>query len=118
MLETILQYLLGYCTWWGLATIGELPLTECLPPDFKDRGIRFNSARNTPADGRLRNDLKGPMPVWMILIFFGLVAARYILCFLVSSVYLLYMFNVSIFTLNIIIKIVMDLIAIIFNSRE
>lgn len=75
MSQTILQYLLGFCTWFGLSTIGEPPL--------ENHSTRFSSIQ---ADRQSHNKFsKDPMPVWLILLFFALVAARYILSFLVSA---------------------------------
>lgn len=62
MFNWLLQYILGYCTEWGLEAIGEPPLTKPLPS----------------AVG------KEPMPVWIIPIFFALPTGRYISSFLVS----------------------------------
>lgn len=74
MSQTILQYLLGFCTWYGLSTIGEPPL--------EDHRTHFSGIQA----GRQRHNesSKDPMPVWLILLFFALVAARYILSYLVS----------------------------------
>ena len=75
MFDRLFQYILGYCTWWGLAAIGEPHLTTSLPPDCRIQGGFPPQARN---------ELKEPMPAWIILIFCALVAGRYISSFLVS----------------------------------
>lgn len=72
MLDWLLQYILGYCTSWGLAALGEPPLTKSLP---------LAVGTTTQA----RNELKEPTPVWIILIFMVLVTGRYIFSYLVSS---------------------------------
>lgn len=73
MLQTILQYLLGFCTWYGLSTIGE--------PYPEDHTTGFSGIQANP---RYHNE-KDPMPAWLILLFLALVAARYILTYLVSD---------------------------------
>lgn len=74
MLDWLFQYILGYCTSWGLAAIGEPPFTESLPRDVVD----------TAATQATRNEFKEPTPAWIIPIFMALVAGRYITSFLVS----------------------------------
>lgn len=72
MSQMIMQYLLGFCTWYGLSTIGEPPLE--------------NHSTRIQANRQHHNEFsKDPMPVWLILLFFTLVAARYILSYLVSA---------------------------------
>ena len=74
MSQMILQYLLGFCTWYGLSTIGEPPLG--------DHSTRYLSVQLDPQHNK---NTKDPMPVWLILLFFALVAARYTLSYLVSA---------------------------------
>lgn len=74
MSQMILQYVLGYCTWYGLSTIGEPPL--------EDHSTRYSSIQ---LDRQHNNYAKDPMPAWLIFLFFALVAARYILSYLVSA---------------------------------
>lgn len=74
MLNWLFQYILGYCTSWGLAAIGEPPLTESLPHAVVD----------TAATQATRIESKEPTPAWIIPIFMALVAGRYITSFLVS----------------------------------
>lgn len=71
----ILQYLFGFCAWYGLSTIGEPPLE-----DHSTGLSRIQAGRKRHVESP-----KDPMPVWLILLFFALVAARYILSFLVSA---------------------------------
>ena len=75
MSQMILQYLLGFCAWYGLSTIGEPPLE-----DHSTSLSRIQAGRKRHVESP-----KDPMPVWLILLFFALVAARYILSFLVSA---------------------------------
>lgn len=70
MFNWLLQYIFGYCTRWGLAAIGEPPLTKSLPLAVGKEPL--------PA-----------MPVWIIQIFFALAAGRYIFSFLVSFFFFL-----------------------------
>lgn len=74
MLDWLFQYILGYCTSWGLAAIGEPPLTESLPHAVIDTATTLTT----------RNEFKEPTPTWIIPIFMALVAGRYITSFLVS----------------------------------
>lgn len=80
MHNSILQYTLGYCTWYGLSTIGEPPLTQSnlhrhdgIPLDYD------------VMDPKLSREMQDPMPAWLMFLFIILVATRYIASFLVSS---------------------------------
>lgn len=77
MLDWLFQYILGYCTSWGLAAIGEPPLTNPLPLP-----LAVDTATQT------RNEFKEATPAWIIPIFMVLVAGRYIISFLVSFSFL------------------------------
>lgn len=79
MSDTALQYILGFCTWYGLSTIGEPPLTVSTPDG--DHGTRSAKVSFAYRDG---NESQDPMPAWLIILFFALVATRYIGSFLVS----------------------------------
>jgi hypothetical protein len=80
-IEVILQYIVGFGTWYGLSTIGEPPLNKLQL--CGDEGSRLsNTAPNPGAQTKLSQD---PMPAWLIYLFCALVAVRYILTFLVSS---------------------------------
>lgn len=85
MFDWLLQYVLGYCTWLGLAAIGEPPLTKSLPPDCR----RIHGQSPQFGTSQDRNELKENMPIWITLIFFALAAGRYIFSFLVSFFFLL-----------------------------
>ena len=76
MSSMILQYLLGFCTWYGLSTIGEPPLSSAkrYSKDVKASIDDYTSPQMS----------RKPMPAWLIVLFFALVAARYTLSFLVS----------------------------------
>lgn len=80
MFDWLLQYVLGYCTWLGLAAIGEPPLTKSLPPDCR----RIHGQSPQLGTSQDRNELKESMPIWITLIFLALAAGRYTLSFLVS----------------------------------
>ncbi len=81
MVELILQYIVGFGTWYGLSTIGEPPLNKLQL--CGDEGSRLsNPGPNPEAETKLPQD---PMPAWLIYLFCALVAVRYILTFLVSS---------------------------------
>ena len=77
MAEPILQYILGFGTWYGLGTLGEPPLTTSQPCD---RG-----GLCLPNQRAGMNSSQDPMPAWLIVLFFALVSVRYIFSFLVSS---------------------------------
>ena len=75
-MEPILQYIIGFGTWYGLSTIGEPPLTKWQPCGEGGSCLPKQRAEKTP--------LQDPMPAWLIVLFFALVSARYIFSFLVS----------------------------------
>lgn len=77
MTEPVLQYILGFGTWYGLSTIGEPPLTKSQPCG--------NEGSCLPKQRAGEESLQDPMPAWLIVLFFALVSARYIFSFLVSS---------------------------------
>lgn len=80
MSDLILQYILGSCTWYGLSTIGEPPLTKSLVG-----GVENPSSIMDPTAARKHDEnSQVPMPGWLIIIFFALGATRYIGSFLVS----------------------------------
>lgn len=80
MFDWLLQYVLGYCTWLGLAAIGEPPLTESLPHDCR----RIHGQSPQLGTSQDRNELKESMPIWITLILFALAVGRYTFSFLVS----------------------------------
>ena len=80
MFDWLLQYVLGHCTWLGLAAIGEPLLTESLPPDCR----RIHGQSPQLGTSQDRNELKDYTPIWITLVFFALDAGRYISSFLVS----------------------------------
>lgn len=88
MFNWLFQYILGYCTWWGLEAIGEPPLTRSLPPD-----CRVHDGFLSVGTSQARNASKEPMPPWVILIFMALVPVRYISSFLVSFFYFFLFFS-------------------------
>lgn len=78
--DLILQYILGSCTWYGLSTIGEPPLTKSLVGG----GQNSSSIMDPIAARKQVENSQVPMPGWLIIIFFALGATRYIGSFLVS----------------------------------
>lgn len=91
MLDWLFQYILGYCTSWGLAAIGEPPLTEFLPLAAVDN----TAAAAAAATQTTRDGFKEPTPAWIIPIFMALVAGRYITSFLVSFYFYFLFFSNS-----------------------
>lgn len=79
MSDTIFQYILGSCTWYGLSTIGEPPMTK----STLGGGDEVRSTQGSFGN-RIDNETQDPMPAWLIFLFFALVATRYIGSFLVS----------------------------------
>ncbi|KAL9127918.1 MAG: hypothetical protein Q9217_003304 [Psora testacea] len=71
--QIAIEYLLVYCTAVGLTAIGEPSLAK--PPQSDPPMIN-------PSEG------KEPMPVWIVLIFVSLAAAKWIISFLIQYVYL------------------------------
>lgn len=91
MLDWLFQYILGYCTSWGLAAIGEPPLpslTKSLPL------AAIGTAAAATATQARNNEFKEPTPAWIIPIFMVLVAGRYITSFLVSFFYFFFMYRI------------------------
>lgn len=80
MHNSILQYILGYCTWYGLSTIGEPPLIQS---NFNRRVGALSN--HVPPDPNSSKEIQDPMPAWLMFLFIILVATRYIGSFLVSS---------------------------------
>lgn len=77
MIDTVFQYILGFCTWYGLSSIGEPPESVATGDDeFRSPQVLFESSNSKTQD---------PMPAWLIVLFFALVAARYIGSYLVSA---------------------------------
>lgn len=81
MSQMILQYILGFCTSYGLGIIGEPPLTENLS---LEAGSIRSLGRQAPLNAQ-SGPAKDPMPVWLIILFFALGASRYILSYLVGA---------------------------------
>lgn len=81
MAALVLQYILGFGTWYGLSTIGEPPLTKSQPCG-EGGSCRATAVLNQAVESQPSQE---PMPAWLIFLFFALVATRYIFSFLVSS---------------------------------